>query len=150
MGMLFNTPDTEQIIKKLNKQYDDKAQGLSAHRGDAAYYLNYVTYPTLWHVADKLSLYPGGNNTSPPARRWKYFLDFIDPLVDPNLGNPIGSILRQEIASACNDINCEAIEFFAVPDIVIHVNLGNLGNAATGKHSRIITLFTMTVGQMGG
>jgi hypothetical protein len=68
MGMLFNTPDTEQIIKKLNKRYDDKNQGLPANRGDAAHYLNFATYPSLWNVADKLSLYPGGNSTSPPAR----------------------------------------------------------------------------------
>jgi hypothetical protein len=50
MGLLFNTPDTEQIIKKLNKQYDDKLQGLPAHRGDATYYLDYAKYPSLWAV----------------------------------------------------------------------------------------------------
>jgi hypothetical protein len=150
MGLLFNTPDTEQIIKKLNKQYDDKNSGMPAHRGDAVYYLDYAAYPSLWAVADKLSLYPGNNNASPPARRWKCFLDFIDPLIDPKLNKPIGTILRQEIANACNDANCEAIEFFAVPDTVIHVNLGNLGDPGNpGQYSRIVTLFTLPAGQMG-
>ncbi|MCC8429589.1 hypothetical protein LJ725_11475 [Reyranella aquatilis] len=149
MGLLFNTPDTEQIIKKLNKQYDDKPPGLPNHRGDAIYYLDYVNYPSLWSVADKLSLYPGNNSNSPPARRWKCFLDYIDPLVDPDLKEPIGPILRREIAKACSDLNCEAIEFFAVPDTVVHVNLGNLGTGVMGKYSRIVTLFTLPAGQMG-
>jgi hypothetical protein len=149
MGLLFNTPDTEQIIRKLNKQYDDKPQGLAVHRGDAAYYMDYANYPSLWSVADKLSLYPGNNSNSPPAKKWKCFLDYIDPVVDPNLHEAIGAILRREIAKACTDLNCEAIEFFAVPDTVIHVNLGNLGSGAMGKYSRIVTLFTLPAGQVG-
>lgn len=149
MGLLFNTPDTEQIVRKLNRQYDDKNQGLSAHRGDAVYYLDYATYPSLWAVADRLSLYPGNNNTSPPARKWRCFLDYVDPLVDPNLHETIGRILRREIATACRDQNCEAIEFFAVPDTVIHVNLGNLASGASGNFTRIITLFTLPAGQIG-
>jgi hypothetical protein len=154
MGLLFNTPDTQQIIQKLNKRYDDKNNGLSANRGDYVVYLDFNGYPKLWDVAVKLQLYPGNNPNSMPARRWKYFLDFIDPIPDPflspSLGSTIGTILRKEIAKACQDsTNCQSIEFFAVPDTTIHLNLGNLGTPFAGKYSRIITLFTMTADQMG-
>ena len=111
--------------------------------------MDYAKYPSLWAVADKLSLYPGNNNASPQARKWKCFLDYIDQLVDPGFREAIGLILRREIARACTDPNCEAIEFFAVPDMVVHVNLGNLGSGSQGKYSRIITLFTLPAGQVG-
>ena len=148
MGLLFNTPGTEQIVKKLNQRYDDKPPGLPANRGDAAVYTNLAGYPTLWDVATQLQLYPGANPASGVARRWKCFLDFVDPLPDPNLGSTIGAILRNTIATACGDLNCESIEFFAVPDTVVHLSLSNLGSGG-GKYSRIITLFTITADQMG-
>src|SRR5258708_14836041 len=120
MGLLFNTPGTNQIVNRLNQRYDDSpGGGLQAHRGDAVVYLNFGGYPTLWDVASQLGLYPGAAG-SHVATRWHCFLDYIDPMPNPG-GGTIGSILRNDIAGACANLNCEAIEFFAVPDTVVHL-----------------------------
>ena len=60
----------------------------------------------------------------------------------------IAADIRTAIVDACNDANCEAIEFFAVPDQNIELHVSNLGTGA-GTYSKIITLFTIPAGQMG-
>jgi hypothetical protein len=146
MGMLFNSPDTVQMVRVLNRRYDDSAHGangLQAHRGDAATYLNFGTYPTLRAVANQLGLLPGHSNA-----RWLWFLDFIDGLPGPIPLSTIGTDLRNAIAAACNDANCDSIEFFAVPDTNISLHLGYVGLGG-GRYSRIITLYTTLIDSLG-
>ena len=144
MGMLFNTPDTEQIVARLNRRYDDKVPGLPANRGDAAVYLDFVTYPTLSSVATQLNLLPGNPRGN---RRWIWFLDFIDGMQGPNLVT-IAVDLRNVIATACNDQNCASIEFFAVPDTNISLYMSYIGLGG-GRYSRIITLYTTLIDRLG-
>jgi hypothetical protein len=144
MGMLFNTPDTLQIVNRLNHRYDDRAPGLPAHRGDAAVHLDFATYPRLSAVANQLGLVPSNPHGN---ARWHWFLNFIEGLPGPNLGT-IGTDLRNAIAAACNDANCTSIEFFAVPDTNVSLHLGYIGLGG-GRYSRIITLYTTLIDRLG-
>jgi hypothetical protein len=144
MGMLFNTPDTHQIVDKLNHQYDDQPHGLQQNHGDAGVYLDFVNYPNLPAVANRLGLLPGNGQAD---ARWLWFLKFIDTLPGPN--TTIGVDLRNAIAAACNGYpNCVAIEFFAVPDTSVSLNVGNIGYT-NGTYSAVITLFTLLIDRLG-
>ena len=97
-------------------------------------------------MATQIGLVPGNAHGN---ARWLWLLNFIDPLTGPSGMGTIGTELRNAIATACNDQYCQSIEFFAVPDTNVSLHLSNIGIGG-GNYSRIITLFTATVDQLGG
>jgi hypothetical protein len=107
MGMYFNTPNTDTMIKKINQRWFNQ---YAANTGDAAVLSDTANYPNLYSVVTQLNIHLGGGDEG----KWRRWLTNIDVL--PFGASTFGPALRAQIATFLNDnINCQGVEFFAVP-----------------------------------
>jgi hypothetical protein len=154
MGMLFNTPATIDIIKKLNSHFD----GTTDRSGDIAELIKIATGGRghARDVAAALGLTPNDayqvHGRSAPSANWIAWLDLLD-LHDnsKDSGNKCSATVGNRITAALNINGKAVIEFFAVPD---HNDTGYISVEATnvmdGGHlvSLCITVYTMTFDQL--
>jgi hypothetical protein len=169
MGMLFNTPGTNDVISAANYAFRNAGAGTGIARLRAD--------PT-W--ADAFGILPaatgaGGHNphggtlnlvtslpdpiqpsgAHPGARpRWRQWLNLFDTqtnVLDP--GNYVAETVGMAIKAALNDNTYTQIEFFAVPDAInnfISAEAHDFYDDNSGEWSVIITIHTNTWDKISG
>ena len=157
--MLFNTPETINLLRLLNQRFD--ARGLATlilddHAGGGNWQRDFGGLQgNTYRVAQRLGIDfdVGTGGASPLAKRWKKWCDYIDGHNDNNhaagnIANAIGQAIRGVISGA-NAVT--QIEFFAVPDSGANAPGNSVGvsiNTFTdqnGQQSLVITVNTQTV-----
>jgi hypothetical protein len=150
MGMLFNSAATLDILKQLNKYYG--AGNINSIRGTAANYqlwpLLAGTYDFVTHLPTPLVPTATGLDGLPAAPAWKKFLHFLDthPNQKKRGGEFCATTVGNAIYEALNNINCLAIEFFAVPDAsnTKHISVDTFDPVDIKKHTtKTITVYTV-------
>jgi hypothetical protein len=116
MGAIFNTPGTIAILQFLNHHYDPtQPNGFALARRNGEHHIlrNKTSYTTSYNCARQLGL-----DHPTYTARWKTWLDQLDKYYQTADGDFGGHLVRTMMADALDDtkhLNCNGIEFFAVP-----------------------------------